>query len=115
MRWGLLAIFLAGCSGSMESAQWTGKWKQENPPAGQSIEMTLAGNGTAIRGSGVEDLDPAGIQRTFTVSGTSERVPGPGVTFEYADHSTEGFFFSQPDANHIRLTNQQRDLAFSRE
>ena len=115
MRWGLLMALLAGCSGSMESVQWAGRWIQDNPPPGSSVELTLTGTGTAIRGSGVELLDPAGIERTFTVSGTSERVPGLGVTFDYADNSTEGFAFSQSDVNHITLANQVRRLAFTRQ
>jgi len=112
MRWGLLAAFLIGCSGS---AEWAGKWKRENPPPGSSVEMILTGSGTAIHGSGVELLDPAGIERTFTVVGTSEPVPGPGVTFTYADNTGEGFFFGQPDANHITLMNQRRSLVFARQ
>jgi len=113
MRWALLAAFLAGCSGA--PVEWAGKWKQDNPPPGSGVDMTLTGNGTAIRGSGVELRDPAGIEVTFTVSGTSERVPGYGVTFDYANSSTEGFTFSQPDSNHITLANQGRTLSFTRQ
>ncbi len=113
MRWALLAAFLAGCSGS--SVEWAGKWKQDNPPPGSSVEMTLTGNGTTIRGSGVELRDPAGIEVTFTVSGTSQQVPGYGMTFDYADNSAEGFTFSQPDANNITLANPRRTLNFTRQ
>jgi hypothetical protein len=110
MRWALLAALLAGCGGPLP---WAGKWKQENPPPGAGLQLTLTGSGTTIRGTGVEFLDPAGIERTFTVSGTS--VPGPGVTFAYADDSTEGFFFSQPDATHITLMNERRRLDLTRQ
>ena len=112
MRWAILAALLAGCGGPQP---WEGKWKQQNAPSGAGVELTLIGTGTTIRGTGMEFLDPAGVERTFTVSGTSDPVPGPGLTFDYTDDSTEGFFFSQPDATHITLTNERRRLDLTRQ
>ena len=77
--------------------------------------MTLTGSGTSIRGSGVETHDPAGDEATFIVAGTSERVPGMAVTFEYSDGSREGFIFAQDDMNHLTLQNMQRTLSFVRQ
>jgi hypothetical protein len=113
MRWAIVAVWLAAACGG--SAQWSGKWKQDNPPPGASLEMTLTGEGTNIRGSGVELRDPAGSERTFTVAGTSQPVPGFGVTFNYSDNSTEGFTFAQPDVNHLTLAGLRRTLSFTRQ
>lgn len=106
----VVASTLLACGGAAPPA-WAGTWQASSPAS--SVELTLSGSGTAIGGSGVELVSGAS-SRAFTVSGASEPVPGMGVTFTYADDTTEGFVFSQPDANHLILANPSRTLSFSR-
>ena len=120
MRRGLLlVVFLASCGGSsstMTSAttDWTGSWRSAPSVPGSYVTMMLSGSGSSIAGTGVQYVE-AGQNRNFTVKGTSLPVPGPGVTFFYADGATEGFTFAQHDASHLVLSNPDRVLDFTRE
>ncbi len=106
----VVASTLLACGGTAPPA-WAGTWQARSPAS--SVELTLSGSGTAMGGSGVELVSGAS-SRTFTVRGTSEPVPGMGVTFTFADDTTEGFVFSQPDANHLVLANPNQTLSFTR-
>jgi hypothetical protein len=111
MRWMLLSVvLLAACGGS----GWAGNWRSAPGVPGSFVEMTLTGRGTSIGGRGVQHVE-AGADRPFVVQGTSEPVPGPGVTFTYADGTVEGFTFGQPDPNHLVLSNPSRTLDFTRQ
>jgi hypothetical protein len=107
-------LALAACGGS--SSQWAGKWKQTaGLPAGSYMECTLGGSGHTITGNGVQHRE-AGSNLTFTVQGTPDPVPGPGgFSVTYSDNTGEGFYFAQPDANHITLQNSQRTVNLVRQ
>jgi hypothetical protein len=107
MRFFILLSLLAACGGA--GPQWAGSWKTAPSPPGSYVAMTLSGSGTAISGGGTQYRE-AGTPLSFTVSGSTA-----GVTFTYADNSTESFTFGQPDANHLTLQNPQRTLAFTRQ
>jgi hypothetical protein len=113
----LVIAFLASCGGSnmMTSAttEWTGSWRSAPSVPGSYVTMMLSGSGSSITGTGVQYVE-AGQNRNFTVKGTSLPVPGPGVTFFYADGATEGFTFAQHDASHLVLSNPDRILDFTR-
>ncbi len=112
MRGILLSILLlSSCGGS---ASWSGSWRSAPSVPGSFVEMSLSGSGTSIAGTGVQHVE-AGSDRPFVVKGTSAPVPGPGVTFSYADGAFEGFMFSQPDADHLDLSNGIRSLSFTRQ
>lgn len=95
-------------------SEWAGKWRSAPSVPGSYVEMTLSGSGTSVAGSGVQHVE-AGPDRTFVVQSTAAAVPGPGVTFTYADNTTEGFSFAQPAPNHLVLSNPTRVLDFTRQ
>ena len=101
--------FLISCAGS-SPVEWAGKWKQ--PVAigiASYVECTLGGSGQSITGSGIQHRE-GGADLGFTVSGTSATV-----TFTYDGGTTEGFVFSQPDPDHISLSNAQRTVNLVRQ
>jgi hypothetical protein len=110
----LLVAWVAACGGSAASADWAGRWQSPPSVPGSFVEMTLSGSRTSVSGSGVQHVE-AGADRTFVVQGTSAVVPGPGITFTYADGTTEGFSLAQPDPNHLVLSNPTRVLDFTRQ
>ena len=105
-------LTLAACGGS--SVEWAGKWRQPGDLIGSIMEATLGGNGSTITGSGTQFRE-AGLPLTFTVKGTSAPVPGPGVTLNYSDGSSEGFGFGQPDHDHLTLQNARRTVNLTRQ
>jgi hypothetical protein len=116
MRSGLsFLVLLTACGSStpVSAPDWAGSWRSAASVPGSYAEMTLDGRGTSLGGTGVQHVE-AGIDRPFVVQGTTAPVPGPGVTFTYADGATEGFTFSQPDAMRLVLWNPNRELSFAR-
>lgn len=72
------------------------------------------GSGQSITGSGVQHRE-AGTNLPFTVSGTVA-VDGPrGMTFTYQDGTIEVSGYTQPDHDHITLTNFQRTVDLVRQ
>jgi hypothetical protein len=108
-------VLLTACGGTTSGSapDWVGSWRSAASVPGSYSEMTLEGRGTSLGGTGVQHVE-AGIDRPFVVLGTTAPVPGPGVTFTYADGATEGFTFSQPDATRLVLSNPSRELSFVR-
>ncbi len=107
----LTLLLLAACGGS---PSWSGAWRSAPSVPGSFVEMSLVQSGTSLAGDGIQHVE-AGRDRPFTVRGTSAIVPGPGMTFTYADGSTEGFSAAQPDPSHLVLSNQARSLDFARQ
>ena len=112
----VLATILA-CGG--RSVEWAGKWKQPTgiPPASW-MECTLDGSGDSITGSGIQHRE-AGADQPFTVNGSACKVvtcvAAPSVTLSYDGGTTEVFTFSQPDSNHITLSNSNRAVDLVRQ
>ena len=107
IRFILLAL---ACSCGTPEVEWAGTWKEPTGlPASSYVECTLGGSGTTISGSGVQHRE-AGADLPFGVSGTTG-----GVTFNYQGGTTENFSFTQPDPDHITLSNPQRTIALARQ
>ena len=107
----LSLLVISACGGSsVTSVDRAGKWRQPSGfPAGSYLEASFGGSGTTITGNGTQHRE-AGVPANFTVQGTTAPVPGPGVTLTYSDSATEGFYFVQPDHNHITLQSPQRTV-----
>jgi hypothetical protein len=109
MRRIFLLMLALSCGGA--SVEWAGRWQQPTGiPPGSFIECTLDGHGQTVTGSGIQHRE-AGTDLNFTVSGTAPA----GVTFSYSDQTTESFAFSQPDHDHITLTNASRTVNLVRQ
>ena len=114
MRKAVVSLLLAaGCGGAMTTFGAGGNWRTQATVPGSWTGMSLEQSGTYLSGSGVQHVE-AGADRPFTVQGSAQ-TPGSAVTFTYADQSTEGFAFAQPDADHLTLQSAQRTLQFSRQ
>ena len=114
-RWILWVVLLAACGGSTGPLSVTGHWVENVSPAAHgSAELTLSQSGTSISGTGLQHRE-AGSDVTFTVSATSAPLPGPGFTITYADGTTQGYFFAQPDANHFTLQSNGATRSFTRQ
>ncbi len=118
MRWMAISMLIiaacdAACGGS--SVEWAGRWKQPlTPQIGSYVECTLGGSGQTVTGSGVQHRE-AGTNLPFTVTGTVA-VDGPrGMTFAYEDSTNEVFGYTQPDHDHITLTNFTRTVNLTRQ
>ena len=108
----VLLSLLAACGGST-SPEWVGSWQTAPSVPGAYTAMTLSGGPTEASGSGTIYRE-AGTPTNFTVAGNLGGTPAGMLTFTYPDNSTEGFTYSQPDLDHLTLTNSTRTLAFTR-
>ena len=108
----LLALLLTACGGSSSQlSPLNGSWVTRGSM--DYFSMALSVTGTNITGFGNEQT-PGSAERTFTVSGTTEPVPGVPISFQYDDGTTEGFT-SYTQASALRLTLQSAtrgDLEF---
>ena len=97
----LSALLLAACGGSSsQPSPLNGSWVTLDSV--DYFSMALSVTGTNITGFGYEQT-PGAAQLSFTVSGTTEPVPGVPISFQYADGTTEGFT-SYTQASALRLT-----------
>jgi hypothetical protein len=98
------------CGGS-SGVEWAGHWLQPaGIPPGSFMECTLDGHGQTVTGTGIQHRE-AGTDLNFTVSGTAPA----GVTLSYSDSTSETFAFSQPDHDHLTLSNPGRTVNLVRQ
>src|SRR3954464_2446962 len=104
----LCLLIAAGCGTSSESSAAAGNWRTGAAVPGSWVEMELRAVGVQLSGTGTRHVE-AGANPPFTVQGTTAPV-----TFPSPDQSTEPFFVSQPDLDHLTLQSAQQTLQFFR-